>query len=108
MKNIYLTGPSASTPSEQQFLNKTESLGKLEKLGYTIDSCYVSMICKGLNDRDKMKQRICSMLESDAVITLENWWQDEFCNMEVEIARKLKIPVYHFTIIPSLKPEQNQ
>lgn len=68
----------------------------LQKKGYQVISCYEIDITKPI------KTRILLMLKADFIVTLENWWKDTDCKTEVEIARKLSIPVHHFTKVKNM------
>lgn len=94
---VYLSGPQIGIPGNMfsEFNLVKEKLQALS-LNVLIPSDFFEHIdTVGFKHNDYMRERIKRMMESDIIITLENWEHDRDCKNEVIVARLLEIPVKH-------------
>lgn len=91
---LYLAGPMSGLPdfNYPEFRRWKRSL---EKVGYRVTSpADLGMESSGYTWNDCMRSAITKMLECDAISLLDGWENSKGAKIELEIAKKLSMPIY--------------
>lgn len=107
-KKIYICGPRKKLhgKSNEAFLHAEKLIHSTNRTAVNPVKIYGGIHFDDFSNNHYMRQCIIAMLGCDLVVTLENWNEDQECCREVDIARRLEIPVAsHIRVFEELNHE---
>ncbi len=97
MKTIYISGPITNVEGGNQE-TFTAAANLLHELGYAAinpHSLFTNIDTTDFTWEDYMRGCIIAMMQANEVVTLDGWELSKGAVIEVDLARKLSIPVTH-------------
>jgi hypothetical protein len=97
MKTIYISGPITNVEggNQQAFGAATDLLNELGYAAINPHNIFTTIDTTGFTWEDYMRGCIIAMMQANEVVTLDGWEQSKGAVIEVDLARKLSIPVTH-------------
>ena len=97
MKTIYISGPITNVEggNHQAFAAATDLLNELGYAAINPHRVFEGIDTSGYEWEDYMRGCIIAMMQANEVVTLDGWELSKGAVIEVDLARKLNIPVNH-------------
>jgi Domain of unknown function (DUF4406) len=97
MKTIYISGPITNIEggNQQAFAAATDLLNELGYAAINPHQLFTNIDTTDFEWEDYMRGCIVALMQANEVVTIDGWEQSRGAIIEVDLARKLNIPVTH-------------